>query len=368
MSLTTGIVGLPNVGKSTLFNTLTNSKAIAANYRFTTIEPNIGIINLPDNRLNKLQEIYNSNKIIPATLKFVDIAGLIEGASKGEGLGNKFLENIRSVTSICHVVRCFIDKDVVHEYSDINPIRDIEIINLELIISDLDIVQKRIQKIRNKAQSGDKEAKKELDILLRAENTLTRNLLLKNVDWLDNEIKYLHTLNLITIKPTFYVANIDESDVSDPKRNKNYQKIQEYAARTNDSVIPISIKIENEINNLDDETKKVFLKELNIEYTGLEKLIRESFKMLNLSVYFTCGTQEIHAWIFKNGQLAPECGGIIHSDFEKGFIKVEVISYEDLVNSGNETLAKENGKIRLEGKNYIMQDGDICNFKFNVTK
>lgn len=368
MNLTTGIIGLPNVGKSTLFNTLTNSQALAANYRFATIEPNIGIINLPDVRLIKLQEIYKTNKIVPATLKFVDIAGLIEGASRGEGLGNKFLENIRNVTNICHVVRCFSDKDIVHEYPSVDPIRDIEIINLELTISDLDVIQRKIQKVRNKAQSGDKDAKKEFIILLKAEETLIKNNLLKNIVWLEEEIKYLNELNLITIKPTIYVANIDESDVANPESNSNYLKIKEFVKETNDLVIPISIKIENEINNLDEETKKIFLNDLNIQYTGLEKLIRESFKMLNLSVYFTCGVQEVHAWIFRNGQLAPECAGIIHSDFEKGFIKAEVISYDDLIASGNETLAKENGKIRLEGKNYIMQDGDICNFKFNVTK
>lgn len=368
MNLTTGIVGLPNVGKSTLFNTLTNSNVLAANYRFATIEPNIGIINLPDIRLKKLQEIYKSNKIVPATLKFVDIAGLIEGASKGEGLGNKFLENIRHVTNICHVVRCFDDKNVSHEYLDVNPIRDIQIINLELIISDLDVIERKLQKIKNKAQSGDKEAQKELQLLLSAENVLKQNSLLKNSNFSKEEIKYLNSLNLITIKPTIYVANIDESNVSQPELNLNYIKIKEYVKNTNDLVIPISIKIENEINLLDESTKQVFLKDLNIEYTGLEKLIRESFKMLDLSVYFTCGVQEIHAWIFKNGQLAPECAGIIHTDFEKGFIKAEVLSYKDLILCGNEVNAKENGKVRLEGKNYKMQDGDICNFKFNVTK
>ena len=368
MGLFAGIVGLPNVGKSTLFNTITNSQALAANYRFATIEPNVGIVNLPDIRLNKLQEIYESNKIVPATFKFVDIAGLIEGASKGEGLGNKFLQNIREVDAICHVVRCFDDKDVTHEYTTIDPIRDAQVINLELSISDFEIVEKRLQRIKKKADSGDKESIKEVAVLEKLFETLRNGKMASEAGLSVDEMKLVQSLNLITLKPVLYVANITESDISNPEENKYYKEFLKFAEEQKAKVIPISIKLEYEISTLDEESKKQFMDDLQITYTGLDKVIRGAFSLLDLATFFTCGKQEIHAWVFKNGMLAPECAGIIHSDFEKGFIKAEVISYEDLITATSEAIAKETGKLRLEGKSYVMKDGDICNFKFNVTK
>ena len=368
MGLFAGIVGLPNVGKSTLFNTITNAQALMANYCFATIEPNFGIVNLPDKRLEILKDIYASDQIIPATFKFVDIAGLIEGASKGEGLGNKFLSNIRDVDAICHVVRCFDDKDITHQYSKVDPVRDAEVINLELSISDLEVVEKRFFKIKKKADSGDKESIVEVAILQKIINELQNGRSARNANLNDDELKIIQSLNLITLKPMLYVANINESDISNPDKNPHYKSLLEYAKNQNNEIIPMSIKIEYDISQLSDNDKKIFMDDLGLEYTGLDNVIRGCFKLLNLSTFFTCGKKEIHAWTFQNGMFAPECAGIIHSDFEKGFIKAEVISYNDLVQSGNENKARELGKIRLEGKTYRMLNGDICNFKFNVSK
>lgn len=368
MNLFAGIVGLPNVGKSTLFNTITNSQSLMANYRFATIEPNFGLVNLFDPRLNKLKEIYNSKKIVPATFKFVDIAGLIEGASKGEGLGNKFLQNIRDVDAICHVVRCFDDNSVTHEYDTIDPIRDAEIINLELAISDYEVVTKRLERIEKKAHSGDKTLMVEVNILNKLKPFLKEGKFAKECNLTNDELFVIKSLNLITLKPVIYAANISEHEISTPENNPHYLKFLEYAKKNESNVVPISIKMEYELSLLDQESKLEFMRELNIECTCLDKVIRQIFNLLNLSTYFTCGEQEIHAWVFSNGMNAQECAGIIHTDFMKGFIKAEVISYEDLINSANETKAKELGKMRLEGKTYLMQDGDICHFKFNVTK
>lgn len=368
MGIFAGIVGLPNVGKSTLFNTITNSQALIANYRFATIEPNFGIVNLPDLRLNNLQKIYNSKKIIPATFKFVDIAGLIAGASQGEGLGNKFLQNIRDVDAICHVVRCFDDKTITHEYDSVDPIRDAKIINLELAISDYEIVVKRIEKIKKKAESGDKDSIKELNILRILEEVLKQGNSAQNAKLSPDDLLIVKSLNLITLKPILYAANISETDIVSPESNVYYQQFLNYANEQNAKVVPISIKLEHELSLLDEESKYEFMQSLGIVYTGLDNVIKNIFKLLNLSTYFTCGPEEIHAWIFKNGMNALECSGIIHTDFMKGFIKAEVMSYEDLISCESELKAKEKGKMRLEGKTYLMQDGDICHFKFNVTK
>lgn len=368
MGVFAGIVGLPNVGKSTLFNTITNSQALIANYRFATIEPNFGIVNLPDLRLNTLKTLYNSKQIFPATFKFVDIAGLIAGASQGEGLGNKFLQNIREVDAICHVIRCFDDKSITHEYETVDPIRDAKIINLELAISDYEIVTKRIEKIRKKADSGDKESIKELSVLRALEEVLKQGQSAQTAQLSTDDLLLVKSLNLITLKPVLYAANISETDIVNPEENIYYQQFLSYAKEQQASVVPISIKLEYELSLLDEQSKQDFKQSLGIEYTGLDIVIKSIFKLLNLSTYFTCGPEEIHAWIFKNGMNAVECSGIIHTDFMKGFIKAEVISYEDLVACEGELKAKEKGKMRLEGKTYLMQDGDICHFKFNVTK
>lgn len=368
MSVSIGIVGLPNVGKSTLFNTMTKSNVLAANYRFATIEPNIANVNLPDFRLKVLKEIYQTETIIPAVYQFVDIAGLIEGASKGEGLGNKFLQNIREVDAICHVVRCFDNKEVSHEYQTIDPIRDVEVINLELVISDFEIVDKYLIRIKKKADSGDKQAVFEFKALEKVHFALKNGKQAKEVLLDEKDLTFIKTLNLITLKPVLYIANINEDLVSCPEKSKNYLALKEYVEKHHELIIPISVKIENEISVLDEESKKLFMHDLRLKESGLDLVIKTAFRMLDLSTYFTCGKKEVHAWVFKNGMLAPECAGIIHTDFEKGFIKAEVISYTDLVFAGNEQKAKEIGKMRLEGKSYIMKDGDICNFKFNVTK
>ena len=368
MAIFAGIVGLPNVGKSTLFNTITNSQVLMANYRFATIEPNFGVVNLPDERLAILKNAYNSKEVIPASFKFVDIAGLIQGASQGEGLGNKFLQNIRDVDAICHVVRCFDDPDITHEYNSVDPIRDVQIINLELTISDVEIVQKRVEKIQKKALSGDKELAKELVVLQKVLEQLNAGNFAKAANLSIDELKVIKSMNLITLKPILYVANISESDLVTIDNNHHYQKLLEFVKNSNDKLIPISIKIEHELSLLDEVSKKEFMQELKISTTGLDKVIKEMFSLLNLSTYFTCGEQEIHAWTFKNGMNAQECAGIIHTDFYQGFIKAEVIGYNDFILSGSESKAKELGKMRLEGKTYLMNDGDICHFKFNVTK
>ena len=365
MSLTAGIVGLPNVGKSTLFNAITKQNILAANYPFATIEPNVGIVTVPDERVEFLEEMYHPRKTIPATFEFTDIAGLVAGASKGEGLGNKFLSHIREVDAICEVVRCFDDGNITHVSGSIDPIRDVEIIDVELELADLEVIENRLARMGKKARlANDKEAIKELELLERIKENLEKNIVPRNLNLTEEEIKILKPFNLLTIKPIIYVANVNEADINED--NEYVKVLKEYAAKENAEVVKISAKIEEELAELSDQDKKEFLNDLGISESGLEKLIKSSYKLLGLSTFLTAGEDEVRAWTFKNGMKAPECAGIIHTDFQKGFIKAEVMSFNDLKTLGSELKVKEAGKLRLEGKEYIMQDGDICLFRFNV--
>ena len=365
MSLTAGIVGLPNVGKSTLFNAITKKNILIANYPFATIDPNVGIVTVPDKRLVLLNDMYKPNRLIPSAFEFTDIAGLVKGASKGEGLGNKFLSHIREVDAICEVVRCFDDSNIIHVEGKTDPIRDIEIINIELTLADLDVVQSRISKIEKKAQTTkDKTALQELSILNIINDALTNDIPVRRLKFTLEEEKLIRSFNLLTSKPIIYLANIDENDIG--KDNEYTNLVREYAIKDNAEVIEMCAKIESEISELDDNEKALFLEELGIKESGLDSLVRSTYHLLGLKTFFTVGTDEVKAWTFKDGMKAPECAGIIHTDFERGFIKAEVMSYEDLISCGSETGVKEKGKLRLEGKEYEMQDGDICHFRFNV--
>ena len=365
MSLKAGIVGLPNVGKSTLFNAITKKDILIANYPFATIDPNIGIVNVPDERLNNLANIYNPKEIKPASFEFVDIAGIVKGASEGEGLGNKFLSHIREVDAICEVVRCFENKEITHVEGTVDPIRDVEIINLELALADLEIVSNRIDKIKKKAQTTkDKETLTELKALEKSKEALEKNTPLRLIKYEEEELSSLKSFNLLTLKPHIYLANISEEEINSP--NEYVDKLTEYANKENSKVITVSAKIEAELSELEDEDKNEMLKELGIEKSGLDKLIETTYSLLGLKTYFTAGPQEVKAWTYKDGTNAKKCAGIIHTDFEKGFIKAEVIAYKDLIEAGDEQKVKEQGKLRLEGKDYIMQDGDICHFRFNL--
>lgn len=367
MALTAGIVGLPNVGKSTLFNAITNAQVEAANYPFATIDPNVGVVEVPDERLDKLVEIFQPKKRVPTTFEFTDIAGLVKGASKGEGLGNKFLGNIRETDAICEVVRCFRDKDVTHVDGDVDPIRDIETIHLELIFADLETVEKRIARLDKKAKSGDKEAKEEIRILTTIKETLEANQPVRTLEFTKEDMVYVKQYTLLTIKPLIYVANLGEEDIEDPTSNPYYNQLLEYANKQGSDVVPICAKIEAELAGLPRDEKQAFLKELGIQESGLDILIKEAYALLGLCTFFTVGVDECRAWTFKKGMLAPEMAGIIHTDFQRGFIKAETYSYEDLMTYGNENALKEAGKIRQEGKQYEGKDGDIMLFKFNVS-
>ena len=363
-----GIVGLPNVGKSTLFNSLTKAGAESANYPFCTIDPNVGVVTVPDERLNVLGEMYHTKKIIPAAIEFVDIAGLVKGASKGEGLGNQFLANIREVDAIVHVVRCFENSNIVHVDGSINPLRDIETINLELIFSDLEILERRISKV-SKVARNDKSAAKELGLLNKVKAHLEDGKLAKTFEEVDDEEEqaWLESYNLLTYKPVIYAANVSEDDLADDAaNNEGVQAVREYAKGEQSEVFVVCAEIEEEISELDDDEKKMFLEDLGLKESGLEKLIKASYKLLGLISYLTAGEPEVRAWTITEGTKAPQAAGKIHSDFERGFIRAEVVSYDDLIACGSHTAAKEKGLIRLEGKDYVVKDGDIMLFRFNV--
>ena len=366
MSLTAGIVGLPNVGKSTLFNAITNSKIEAANYPFATIEPNVGIVEVKDERLIKLTELFEPLKTIYTTFEFTDIAGLVKGASKGEGLGNKFLANIREVDAICHVVRCFEDNDITHVYNTVDPLRDIEIINYELIMADLVTVENRMSKIVKKAQTKDKDAVYEYQILDQINKCLMDGKLINSLDFSKDEKAYVKTMNFLTSKPIIYIANIKEDEINDPTSNPNYLKVKALADSENSEVVAISAKIEEDLSDLDKEEKAMFLEDLGIHRSGLDELILKAYKTLGLKTFFTVGKDECRGWTFKDGMTATECAGVIHSDFQRGFIKAEVYTYEDIMEYKTEAKLKEAGKLRLEGKDYVAKDGDIMHFRFNV--
>lgn len=365
MALTAGIVGLPNVGKSSLFNAITKAGALAANYPFATIDPNVGIVEVPDTRLTQLEAIVNPKRTVPTTFEFTDIAGIVKGASKGEGLGNKFLSHIREVDAICQVVRAFDDENVTHVAGRVNPIEDIEVINMELVLADLESVEKRLPRLEKMAKQKDKTAVNEVRILTRIKETLENGQPVRSLEFNDEDQKYVNQAQLLTSKSMLYIANVGEDEINDVENDK-VKAIREYAAQEDSEVIVISAKIEEEIATLDEEDKAMFLEELGIEEPGLNRLIRKTYDLLGLATYFTAGVQEVRAWTFKEGMTAPQCAGIIHTDFERGFIRAEVTSYEDFVAHNGEQGAKEAGKMRLEGKDYIMQDGDVVHFRFNV--
>ncbi|EPQ9626499.1 redox-regulated ATPase YchF [Staphylococcus pseudintermedius] len=365
MALTAGIVGLPNVGKSTLFNAITKAGALAANYPFATIDPNVGIVEVPDTRLTQLEAIVNPKRTVPTTFEFTDIAGIVKGASKGEGLGNKFLSHIREVDAICQVVRAFDDENVTHVAGRVNPIEDIEVINMELVLADLESVEKRLPRLEKMAKQKDKTAVNEVRILTRIKETLENGQPVRSLEFNYEDQKYVNQAQLLTSKSMLYIANVGEDEINDVENDK-VKAIREYAAQEDSEVIVISAKIEEEIATLDEEDKAMFLEELGIEEPGLNRLIRKTYDLLGLATYFTAGVQEVRAWTFKEGMTAPQCAGIIHTDFERGFIRAEVTSYEDFVAHNGEQGAKEAGKMRLEGKDYIMQDGDVVHFRFNV--
>ena len=360
-----GIVGLPNVGKSTLFNCLSNAKAQSANFPFCTIEPNLGVVNVPDERLEKLEELVNPEKVVPATVEIVDIAGLVKGASKGEGLGNQFLANIRETDAILHVLRCFDNDNIVHVDGSVDPIRDKETIDIELQLKDLETVQKRLERVKRTAKTGQKEAQVELDILLKVEATLLEGKSVRGIEFSEKDLEFVKPLQFITAKPVLYVCNVDEN--SAVSGNDYVEKVKEAVAHENAEVIVLAVGTEADITELEDyEERQMFLEDIGLEEAGVSRLIRSAYNLLNLQTYFTAGVKEVRAWTIPVGSTAPQAAGVIHTDFEKGFIRAETISYSDYVSFGSEAKVKEAGKMRVEGKEYIVKDGDVMHFRLNV--
>lgn len=366
MSLKAGIVGLPNVGKSTLFNAITKQHILAANYPFATIDPNVGVVTVPDSRLTFLSNLYVPKNVVPTTFEFTDIAGLVQGASKGEGLGNKFLSHIRETDAIVEVVRCFEDKDIIHVSGSVNPIRDIEVINVELVLADLEIVQSRIEKIQKKAMaSKDKDSVLEYNALKKCNDSLLENMPIRKLSFTEEEEPLIKSFNFITAKPIIYVANVGEDDITN-EDNEFVKEVKDYAGKNESGVIVMCAKMESDLAEMEESEKKEFLSELGIEYSGLDKLIFATYDLLGLQTFFTVGKDECRAWTFKKGMTAKKCAGLIHSDIERGFIKAEIMKYPDLEELKNDKLVQEAGKLYLEGKDYSMQDGDIVYFRFNV--
>lgn len=361
-----GIVGLPNVGKSTLFNAITKAGAEAANYPFCTIDPNVGVVEVPDPRIDRLIEMVKPKSTVPTVTEFVDIAGLVKGASKGEGLGNKFLSHIREVDAIVHVVRCFEDTNVTHVEGDVGPARDIDTINTELVLADMETMEKRIDRTRKMLKTQDKKVQVELQLLERIQNVLDEGKPVRSMDLEPEERAMIKDFNFLTSKPVLYAANVGEDDLPDAEGNALVEEVRKIAAEEGSGVVVVCAKIESEIAELDDEEKQVFLADLGLEESGLDKLIRAGYKLLGLMTFFTAGVQEVRAWTIRKGTKAPQAAGKIHTDIERGFIRAEVVSYDDLMNAGSQLAAKEKGQVRLEGKEYVMKDGDVVYFRFNV--